>query len=82
MNLADVSLIGWCGIGVIIFIVFSINVWLFSLLRNRDMAGRSRSSDGDVLKQTMDAIRDPFAKENKDLAELSEKVKSLKKQDK
>lgn len=82
MNLAEISLIGWCGIGLIIFIVFSINVWLFSLLRNRDMVGRSRSSDGDALKQTIEAIRDPFAKENRDLAELSEKVKSLKKPDK
>jgi hypothetical protein len=82
MNLAEISLIGWCGIGLIIFIVFSINVWLFSLLRNRDMVGRSRSSDGDALKQTIEAIRDPFAKENRDLAELSEKVKSLNKPDK
>ena len=82
MNLAEVTPIGWCGIGLIIFIVFSINVWLFSLLRNRDMLGRGRSSDGDALKQTMEAIRDPFAKENRDLAELSEKVKSLKNQDK
>ena len=81
MNLAEISLTGWCGIGVIIFIVFSINFWLFSLLRNRNLAGRSRTTDGDVLKQTMEAIRDPFAKENRDMAELSEKVKSLKKQD-
>ncbi len=75
MNLSEITLLGWCGIGVLVFTVVSINVWLFSLLRGRG----AQKDEASVWKDTFQAIRHPFANENRRYSELREKVKSLKK---
>lgn len=73
MNFENLSPLAWCGIGLIMLMVFSINVWLFSLLRNRG-TGKQESS----WKKAAEALRDPFAKENQQLSELSKQVEQFK----
>jgi hypothetical protein len=74
MNLVALSPMAWCGIGFIIFMVVSINIWLFSLLRNRQA-----NNEISAFKRSMNAIRDPYAKEDSQLAELSKSVEKFKK---
>ncbi len=76
MNFENLSPLAWCGIGFILFMVFSINIWLFSLLRNR----RAESEES-TWKKTAEALRDPFAKENKMLSDLARQVEKFKNND-
>lgn len=72
MNLSSLSPLAWCGIGSILLVVISINLWLLSLLRHR---GTSPSES--IWKRTTEALRDPFAREAQALNELSRRVASL-----
>jgi len=74
VNPGTLSPLAWCGIGVIILVVISINLWLFSLLRHR----RTSTSES-VWKRTTEALRNPFAREDRALDELSRRVASLRK---
>ncbi|GAP07197.1 hypothetical protein ATHL_02065 [Anaerolinea thermolimosa] len=72
MNPGSLSLLAWCGIGFIILVVVSINVWLLSLLRHRGTAPSES-----IWKRTTEALRNPFAREDQALNELSRRVASL-----
>lgn len=74
MNLVFLSPLAWCGIGLMILVMISINLWLFSLLRHR---GTSPSES--VWKRITEALRNPFAREDRALKELSRRVASLRK---
>ncbi len=73
MNFSNLSPLAWCGIAVILFMVFSINIWLFSLLRNR-----KEDSNSSSWRQTLETLRNPFGKENDQLSELAQKVAQFK----
>lgn len=74
MNPGILSPLAWCGIGGIILVVISINLWLFSLLRHQ----RTPPSES-AWKRATEALRNPFAREDQALSELSRRVASLRK---
>ena len=79
MSLAGIPPLGWCTLGVIAFLFISINLWLFSLWRSHKQSGPSQPASNSPLKQTLIALRDPFAREDGQLKELAQKVDPFKK---
>ncbi|MBI4926266.1 MAG: hypothetical protein HY835_00770 [Anaerolineae bacterium] len=81
MNWSEITLLGWCGIGAILFIFVSINIWLIGLLRRPPQALKRPDPNRSAVKQVWDAVRNPYAREDSQLSELSKRVEKFKKDD-
>jgi cbb3-type cytochrome oxidase subunit 3 len=78
MNLAQLSPAGWCVVGLAVFFVISINVWLIALLRHGKTPESTHRSANMRLKDTLTTLHNPYAVENDRLKELSQKVEQFK----
>ena len=72
--------LAWAGIAIIVVITVIINIGMISMLRSRKpyRARMPRSSHMAInLRKFREVLRDPFAKERKQLDELSDLVQGL-----
>ena len=69
--------LGWILIFFLIVLIISLNVSLFTGLKNKNKRGKDHWIT--KIQNTGDILKDPFQAENMKMLELSEKVERLKK---
>lgn len=69
--------LGWVAIAAVLLITLAINAWMISLLRNRQDIHPTHRPESDRQPNFQEVLRDPFGQENRQLGELSKRVRDI-----